>query len=718
MAVDAPQYFNGAFLKKDAVLYRQYQHSVFEQCKDKNSLVVLPTGLGKTVVGVLSIANRLKKYPRSKIIILAPTRPLISQHRASCEKFLSIDKEKIVALTGKTSPEKRFLSYQEARIIVSTPQVIINDLRSGRYDLKNVSLVIFDESHRTKGNYPYFNISKQYIKECSDPLVLGLTASPGKDHETIQQLCENLYIENIVFKTYEDEDVKDYVYPIDTLVEKVDLTKCIYEISQVWENLFRNFLRFFIERELINPYKKYYSKLDFLRISHDLTQSLANDQELNACDSDSNSLLPLYFQNPRIIDVIKKNKIDIHSVFSYCSSCISILHAKDLLETQDTSLFKSFLDGLKFKAENDLLSAKRIVNSEHFKFVNSAIEKDNPQEWIHPKIIKLISVIKDEFKEFNNKRFIIFCQYREMAELLKTKLKQELNNEYLIEKCIGQTTKEDDCGYSQQVQLEIIEQFRSNKIDIMVATSVAEEGLDIPNVDAVIFYEPIPSEIRLIQRRGRTGRFSPGRCYILVAESTVDEPYCNIAFKKEDSMHSVLKAPEELNLVSDITRKKIKLPSDSETRDKFELLKEFNERKEKEKEILANRSIEDIISELDKFSKSEEYNKLKDFGVTFYNDVIKLDRSKMMNSILKFKRKNIEAKHEVKQHLSICTRTLINIASTYSENGKIMFSEFQSLARDENIIEEKFYNHLNQACYQGFLKREGNYIKLLRDSNS
>ncbi len=718
MAVDSPKYFNGAFLKKDAVLYRQYQHSVFEQCKDKNSLVVLPTGLGKTVVGILSIANRLKKYPRSKIIILAPTRPLISQHRASCEKFLSIDTEKIVALTGKTSPEKRFLAYQEARIVVSTPQVIINDLRSGRYDLKNVSLVIFDESHRTKGNYPYFNISKQYIKECSDPLVLGLTASPGKDRDTIQQLCENLYIENIVFKTYEDKDVKDYVHPIDTLVEKVDLTTCIYEISQVWENLFRNFLRFFIERELINPYKKYYSKLDFLRISHDLTQSLTNDQELNACDSYLKPIIPLYFENPRIIDVIKKNKIDIHSVFSYCSSCISILHAKDLLETQEISLFKSFLDGLKFKADNDQLSAKRIVNSEHFKFVTSAIEKECPQNLVHPKIIKLISIIKDEFKEFNNKRFIIFCQYREMAELLKNKLKQELNNEYIIEKCIGQATKEDDCGYSQQVQLEIIEQFRSNKIDIMVATSVAEEGLDIPNVDAVIFYEPIPSEIRLIQRRGRTGRFSPGRCYILVAENTVDEPYCNIAFKKEDSMHSVLKAPEELNLVSAITRKKIIVPSDRETRDKFELLKEFIERKVKEKELLANRSIEDIISELDKFSNSEEYNKFKHIGVTFYSDIVNIDRTKMTEKLLKIKGKKSKNNCEIKPHLSKLLKTLINLVEIYSQNGKILLSELQTLAEDENIPEEKFYNYFNQACYLGFLKKEGNQVLFLAPINS
>jgi len=174
-------YFNGSFLKKNQVLYREYQKSIVNSCKNKNSLVILPTGLGKTIIGILLIANRLKKYLRGKIIVLAPTRPLVSQHRSSCEKFLEIDENEITSFTGKIPPEKRILSFQSSRIIISTPQVIKNDLMRGRYDLSQVSLIIFDEAHKTKGNYAYNLISQEYINTCTDPLIIGLTASPGKN---------------------------------------------------------------------------------------------------------------------------------------------------------------------------------------------------------------------------------------------------------------------------------------------------------------------------------------------------------------------------------------------------------------------------------------------------------------------------------------------------------------------------------------------------------
>ena len=140
-------YFNEPFLKKNRVFYRKYQNNIIKKCKGRNSLVVLPTGLGKTIIGILLIGKALEKYSESKVIILAPTRPLVSQHKASCEDFLNIDSNFITSFTGKISPEKRILLFNNSKIIVSTPQVIKNDVERGRYDLKQVSLIIFDEAH-------------------------------------------------------------------------------------------------------------------------------------------------------------------------------------------------------------------------------------------------------------------------------------------------------------------------------------------------------------------------------------------------------------------------------------------------------------------------------------------------------------------------------------------------------------------------------------------
>ncbi|MHA1147718.1 MAG: DEAD/DEAH box helicase [Promethearchaeota archaeon] len=707
------EYFKFKYLKESKVLFRHYQNNIFKNCKCKNSLVVLPTGLGKTIIGILLISNALEKYSMGKVLILAPTRPLVSQHKISCKKFLKIESEKILALTSRISPEKRRSLFKESQIIISTPQIIKNDVEKDRYDLKEVSLIIFDEAHRAKGNYAYTFISEEYINTCTDPHILGLTASPGKDELRIQDLCSNLFIENIVFKTYDDADVKDYIYNIDTFIERVKLPLKLLEISQVWQNLFSKFLRFFIERELINPYKKYYSKLDFLRITQDLTTSLRYEKSIEATEEEYLNLL--FFQSPTIINIIKEKSLNIQSIFSYCSSCISILHAKELLETQDITLFSNFLERLQYRADSDILAAKRIVNSNHYKLINELISRNSANQLSHPKINRVLSIVNEELEEFNNRKILIFTQYREMAEKLKNVLKTKLKKKLNIEKFIGQSNKFDDYGYPQCKQIEILEDFRAGKIDILIATSVAEEGLDIPNVEAVIFYEPIPSEIRLIQRRGRTGRHTPGRCYILIADDTVDVPFYIVANRKECSMNSILLDPEDLILENNIKRKKINFTSNQVTESENNLLKDFKMRRKREKELLAERSIEDIISELENFCNSKEFEEFRKKGVNFLSDFINIGKERMKTKIIKIKGKKTEMKKRRKQYLNRNVKALINIVKFYNENGKLNFEKFQNLAKEEDIIDKKFYVHFYQACNLGFLQQIKDDVFLVND---
>ncbi|MFX1355850.1 MAG: DEAD/DEAH box helicase [Promethearchaeota archaeon] len=707
-------YFNYPFLKKNKLLYRQYQESIVQNCKNRNSLVVLPTGLGKTIIAVILIAKALEKYPKGKVIILAPTRPLVYQHKRSCEKFLDIKKDNIITLTGKVSPENRSLQFFNSQIIISTPQVIKNDLDRERYNLKHVSLIVFDESHRTRRNYAYNYISKEYIDACSDPLILGLTASPGKDYNHIQELCDNLFIENVVFKNYNDKDVQKYIYEIDTYLEVVNLPIKLLELSAVWDNLFQRFLRFFIERKLIPPNKPYYSKLDFLSLSRDLTISLRLENDYSSIFSEENYLELLYFKSPKIIDIIRERNLNIQTIFSYCSSCISLLHGKDLLETQNVTLFKSFLDKLKFKAGQDILSAKRIIDSEHIKFIDTMLT-NYCDEISHPKISKLLLILEEELNEYHNNKILIFTQYREMAEYLKNRLNRELEHKVRVEKFIGQTTKVDDLGYTQDKQVEILNQFREGKISILIATSVAEEGLDIPNVDAIVFYEPVPSEIRLIQRRGRTGRTASGRCYILATRSTVDIPFYKISERKEMTMNEVLSHPKQLDLCNNIKRKKIDFSTFLEEYSEENFLEKAQERKEKERELLANKSIEEIILELDNFVNSDEYKTLKKYGITLYNDVLDIDKSKLKASLVRLKSRGTKTIRENRNYLNKKLKTLINIVKNFCIDGKIDFLSFKQRAHDEEISEDKFYLHFNQACYLGYLKRIGDDVQLVMD---
>jgi Fanconi anemia group M protein len=708
-------FYNDEFLKKNTIQYRQYQDNIIKKCRKKNSLIVLPTGLGKTIIGILLIAKRLKKYKsHGKILILAPTRPLVAQHLSSCQKFLNLQDDNIQMLTGRVPPEKRMTHFKKARIIISTPQVIKNDVMRGRYYLNDVVLTIFDEAHRTRGNYAYTFLSKEYMGKCQDPLLLGLTASPGKDYETIQELCNNLFIENIIFKTYEDKDVKGYIHEIDIFLEKVDLPIKILEISQIMEDLFQTYLRFFIERKLINPYKKYYSKMDFLRIAQDLTFSLKYRDLFNNNEFKEEFFEELHFNDPPIINIVRENELDIHSIFSYCSSCISLLHAKELLETQEMTLFQTFLKKLTYKAEQDNLSAKRIINSDHFKLIVSLIEKKSMIHIHHPKIDKLLDIIREEIKEFQNDKILIFTQYREMADILITIINNEFKKDLIAKKFIGQSTTINEQGFSQNKQMQILKDFRSGEINVLTATSVAEEGLDIPNVDAIIFYEPVASEIRHIQRRGRTGRHSPGRCYILIAKDSVDVPFFKVAKKKENAMNTTLIDSSQLDLVNNIKRKDIHFPLNKEAKSELEIIKNYRKRKKKEKELLANRSIEEIIDNIDKFSESKKFNDYKNHGITFFSDLVQLNKNKLKKKLMKMKNNNSQEKKPKKQYLNHNVKTIIRLVKTYSKNGKISFKKLKQLAEFEDIIDRKFYIHFNRACYLHYIKKKGEFVYFLK----
>ena len=176
---------------------RLYQQTILGTAAHKNTLVVLPTGLGKTAIAFLLAAQRLHQYPQSKILLLSPTKPLCEQHVQTFQKHLALPPEKIVLFTGNVAPEKRAQLWKEAQIIISTPQGLENDVINRRVRLEEVSLLAFDEAHHALGDYAYVWLAQQYEQTSRQARILALTASPGSDMETVQQVCQNLYIERV-----------------------------------------------------------------------------------------------------------------------------------------------------------------------------------------------------------------------------------------------------------------------------------------------------------------------------------------------------------------------------------------------------------------------------------------------------------------------------------------------------------------------------------------
>ncbi|MHC1581953.1 MAG: DEAD/DEAH box helicase, partial [Candidatus Syntropharchaeia archaeon] len=111
------------FIKPRTIEHRSYQVSIAQSALNQNTLIVLPTGMGKTVIVLLVIAEILKRG-KGKILFLAPTKPLVIQHSKFLKEHLLIDEESIVSFSGEIPPAKRENLWKKGKIIVSTPQVI------------------------------------------------------------------------------------------------------------------------------------------------------------------------------------------------------------------------------------------------------------------------------------------------------------------------------------------------------------------------------------------------------------------------------------------------------------------------------------------------------------------------------------------------------------------------------------------------------------------
>ncbi|MDO5846343.1 MAG: DEAD/DEAH box helicase, partial [Methanocorpusculum sp.] len=205
-------YISRKNIPENTIEERSYQTSIADHALSGNTLVVLPTGMGKTAVALLVAANRIES---GKILMLAPTKPLVEQHFRYFSQNLIVEEGDVVMFTGSTPSAKRVAAWKSARFCIATPEVIKNDLIADRYNLTDVSLLIVDECHRTVGNYAYVFIAGRYNETAASPLLLGMTASPGSDREQVAEICEHMGIAIVESRVETDPDVRPYVHERD-----------------------------------------------------------------------------------------------------------------------------------------------------------------------------------------------------------------------------------------------------------------------------------------------------------------------------------------------------------------------------------------------------------------------------------------------------------------------------------------------------------------------
>ncbi|RLF78944.1 DEAD/DEAH box helicase, partial [Thermococci archaeon] len=480
------------YLRKDLIQPRLYQEVIYAKCKDKNSLVVLPTGLGKTLIAQLIADYRLSKYG-GKVLMLAPTKPLALQHRESFLKLFNIPEERINTLTGETPPEKRAEIWRKSVIITATPQTIENDLVVGRITLEDVVLLVFDEAHRAVGNYGYVYIAKEYMKQAKYPVILGLTASPGSDEAKIRSIVKNLFIEHIEVRNENSPDVRPYVQGIRFEWIKVELPEIYKEIRKLLRKMLRDSLKPLAEAGLIDGPSPDIPKKDILKVGQVINAEMA------------------------------KGNYEIGRLMLYQAKALKLHHAIELLETQGLSALRAYLKKLYEESKKGRTkSTKELIQDPKMKKAVTLLVQAKELGLDHPKLDKLKELISSQLKKKPSSKIIVFTNYRETAKKI---VKELLEDHIKAVRFVGQASKENDKGLSQKKQKQVLDLFSQGEFNVLVATSVGEEGLDVPEVDLVVFYEPVPSAIRSIQRKGRTGRHKPGRVVVLMAKGTRDEVY-------------------------------------------------------------------------------------------------------------------------------------------------------------------------------------------------
>lgn len=508
---------------------RDYQYNIVQKSLFNNVLVALPTGLGKTFIAAVVILNFFRWFPDGKILFLAPSRPLVDQQKTACHRICGLPWDCAIDLTGSTASSRRGDYWQTKRIFYMTPQTLENDIRKGSCDPRDVVCIVVDEAHRARGRYAYGNVIGLLMEVNPHFRVLALSATPGKDSDSVQQVVDQLHINQIEIRTEEAIDVQRYVFRKREEIINVSLGKDLNQVKDKWAKLMQ-------------------TQMDPL-----MKAGLIRNQD------------PVLL-HPFAVNAIAKDRsrAEILGGKPWLRSNISELGAMALsmqyLMEQSSTMFYNRLKersmGHNSKGKKTSTSKQQIYANSNTTFAEIMRElelmQDRKGRILHPKMVKLRNVLIEHFDNckaeqvhnaeayaasghdvFGNTpksaelanfssssqadtRVMVFCSYRECCDEIVSYLN---DSGFRATEFVGQSkAKSGKKGMSQKEQERVILDFKAGKYNVLVATSIGEEGLDIGSVDLTVCYEAVKDSIRMLQRIGRTGRKREGKIVVLISE--------------------------------------------------------------------------------------------------------------------------------------------------------------------------------------------------------
>lgn len=469
---NAQAWIEHKLIKPSSIERRDYQVSLASTAMQNNTLIVLPTGLGKTTIALLVIAEMLTKG-KGRCLFLAPTRVLVHQHYMFLKNYLKIPD--IAMITGEDVVSEREKAWDNS-VICATPQITLNDLERIIVKPESFSLVVFDEAHRAVGDYAYCGIAS-LIKEHGARIV-GMTATIPSDQARASEIVNNLGIRKIEMRDESSEDVSPYIHETDIEWVQVEMPPILKQIRA--------------------------RLLSALEVR---TNELRQKGILRTNKVSTSELI-------RARDYLHVNRSGAKALYT----AIRISHALNIFDTQGITSFLKFCGRLQEKRG---IGIKDLFLDTNFKSAYEFARGAEISGIEHPKVDKLKEILASV-----DGRILVFTSYRDSVEVLYNKLKSMgFGAGYLIGKA-------GEHGLKQKAQVDAVEKFREGEYSVLVATQVGEEGLDISECKLVVFYDNVPSAIRFVQRKGRTGRRAPGRVVVLITKDTLDEAYYWISKKK------------------------------------------------------------------------------------------------------------------------------------------------------------------------------------------
>lgn len=447
---------------------REYQFSIAESAIMQNTLVSLPTGLGKTLVAAVVMYNFYNWFPTGKVIFCAPTRPLVTQQIEACYGIMGIPTSDTAEISARTKPESRACLWGKRRVFFCTPQSLQKDIAAGRCEARSVVCIILDEAHRAQGDYDYTKVVEQIEESGAKFRVVGLSATPGTSQKAIQEVVQNLRISKIEARTDDDEAIKKYIHKRESEIIQIKQTNAVAKIERLFAGL-------------VNPY---FDQLRSRGVSR-MLGSYATATDWNVIQAKKEY-------------VSRTNRHDLDHVFG---AVRRLIDAKVALRTHGIGVAKRRLKQMQSDASG-LLST--IVRKDEFlelwEEIVKATSGSSSQEDVaelklnNPKLCMLDQILIEHFSRARaaneSSRCIVFAVRREPVEMIVSMLSA---SKPLIRphKFVGQSTSaarggsEKDssdafevlAGMKQREQQEALRLFKKGDINVIVCTSIGEEGL-------------------------------------------------------------------------------------------------------------------------------------------------------------------------------------------------------------------------------------------------